>query len=148
MSLPSWLSWTFSPSHARRAKRRNRATTASKRRGAYRPRLEALEDRCLLNGGALDPTFGNGGLVTTGIGPDSVFDGVAIQPDGKIVAAGGNAGDFAVARYLASAPSFVITGPSGVTAGTAGSFTLTALNADGTSNTSYSGTAQITSSDP
>ncbi len=97
--------------------------------------------------GSLDTSFGNGGLVTTGIGAVSDFDGVAIQPDGKIVAAGIRA-DFLVARYLASAPSFAVTGPSGVTVGTAGSFTLTALHADGTFDAGYSGTVKITSSDP
>ena len=30
---------------------------------AARPTLEQLEDRCLLNAGSLDPTFGNGGTV-------------------------------------------------------------------------------------
>jgi len=49
---------------------------------------------------------------------------------------------------LANVPSFAITGPTGVSAGTASSFTLTALNANGTLNTGYSGTVQITSSDP
>ena len=54
--------------------------------------------------GALDPTFGTGGKVTTDFG--SVFDGVnavAVQVDGKIVAAGTGKGpedtDFALARY-------------------------------------------------
>jgi hypothetical protein len=32
--------------------------------------LERLEDRCLLSGGVLDPTFGSGGIVTTAIGAD------------------------------------------------------------------------------
>src|SRR5262249_1582019 len=55
--------------------------------------------------GSLDKTFGNGGKVTTNFGngsPDSVddIDGIAIEPDGKIVAVGGSNGDFALARYL------------------------------------------------
>ena len=49
---------------------------------------------------------------------------------------------------MTKGPSFAITGPTGLTAGTAGTFTLTALNANGTLNTGYSGTVQITSSDP
>ncbi len=56
--------------------------------------------------GALDASFGSGGIVTTPIGLGKDYaSGVAIQPDGKIVAAGGtNNGsddDFAVARYHA-----------------------------------------------
>ena len=40
------------------------------RRPSHRLRLEALEDRCLLSAGALDPTFGNGaGYVITNSNP-------------------------------------------------------------------------------
>src|SRR5947209_9542949 len=59
-----------------------------------RPRLEVLEDRRLLSGGVLDPTFGSGGLVTTTLGADSRAYAVATYPnqgtanDGKVVAAG------------------------------------------------------------
>jgi uncharacterized delta-60 repeat protein len=58
--------------------------------------------------GRLDPSFGDGGIVTTGFGRrHEVVRAVALQPDGKIVAAGW-AGDhqfpvgggFALARYL------------------------------------------------
>jgi hypothetical protein len=43
---------------------------------------------------------------------------------------------------------FVVAGfPSVITAGNAGSFTVTALNADGTTDTSYTGTVHFTSSD-
>jgi hypothetical protein len=35
MSLSSWLSWTFSRNHARRAKRRNTVTTSSQRRHTF-----------------------------------------------------------------------------------------------------------------
>ena len=86
----------------------------------FRPRLEALEDRCLLSAGALDPTFGSGGIVTTSVGLSTIQNGaaaVAIYPnagtanDGKIVAAGEgstNQGShsyvqgFGVARYQAN----------------------------------------------
>src|SRR5262245_42861075 len=62
-----------------------------------RPRLEALEDRCLLSGGVLDPTFGTGGVVTTSMGSIHSYlyaNAVATYPqtgtadDGKVVAAG------------------------------------------------------------
>ena len=56
--------------------------------------------------GALDPTFGSGGTVTTPIGLGASINGVAVQPDGKIVAAGfsfnGSNDDFALARYTAA----------------------------------------------
>lgn len=53
--------------------------------------------------GSLDPTFGQGGSVTSGVGTEGTARAVAVQPDGKIVAAGagtfdGNA-NFAVVRY-------------------------------------------------
>src|SRR5690242_21919236 len=69
------------------------------------PRLEALEDRCLLSAGALDPTFGSGGLVTTVPGSGGQAEAMAIQPDGKIVTAGWakdpttGERDFMAARY-------------------------------------------------
>ncbi len=79
-------------------------------RSAYHPRLESLEDRCLLSGpGSLDPTFGSGGLVTTSFNtkPHDTANSVAVQTDGKIIAAGigstssGNSTTYAfeVARY-------------------------------------------------
>src|SRR3954463_6884040 len=39
--------------------------------------------------GSIDPTFGNGGTVTTNVGSnDDQANAIALQPDGKIVAAG------------------------------------------------------------
>src|SRR5581483_1020920 len=57
--------------------------------------------------GSLDPTFNGTGKVTTAIGGGSdLAYSVAVQPDGRIVAAGlssnGSNYDFAVARYTAS----------------------------------------------
>lgn len=52
--------------------------------------------------GSADTTFNRGGFVTTSVGGPSQALAVAIQPDGKIVAAGGVVGgsiEFAVARY-------------------------------------------------
>jgi uncharacterized delta-60 repeat protein len=78
----------------------------------YRPRLEALEDRCLLSAGALDPTFGSGGTVTTALKANSNANALAIYPvagtanDGKIVVvgSGGTSGASYVelARYNAN----------------------------------------------
>jgi uncharacterized delta-60 repeat protein len=53
------------------------------------------------DGGTLDPSFGEDGRVTTNFGPG--FDdanGVGIQPDGAIVAAGQAEGAFGLVRYL------------------------------------------------
>ncbi|MDX3248117.1 calcium-binding protein [Streptomyces sp. ME18-1-4] len=53
--------------------------------------------------GSLDTTFGTGGKVTTSFGGNEFADGVVVQTDGKIVAAGftnaGGTQDFALARY-------------------------------------------------
>ena len=47
--------------------------------------------------GSLDTTFGTGGLVTTDVGPFAGAQRMVIQPDGKIVAVGGNG--FHLVRY-------------------------------------------------
>src|SRR5262249_21655222 len=68
--------------------------------------LERLEDRCLLNAGALDLGFGASGKLTT-VFPGSLGSSAratALQADGKIVAAGsvtnsGTGADFALVRY-------------------------------------------------
>jgi uncharacterized delta-60 repeat protein len=59
-----------------------------------------------LPSGALDPSFGSGGIVTTAMGSEAADDlvqAVLIQPDGRIVAAGyshnGAEEGFAIARY-------------------------------------------------
>lgn len=73
-----------------------------------RGRLETLERRLVLSAGiALDPTFGQGGLVTTDVPGKTVSPGESVavtQPDGKIVVAGYSYNpafnsDFLVARY-------------------------------------------------
>jgi Domain of unknown function (DUF5122) beta-propeller len=55
-----------------------------------------------LPNGALDPSFGNGGIVTTSIAGHSTSgaNDVAIQSNGRIVLAGFAGSDFALARYL------------------------------------------------
>jgi uncharacterized delta-60 repeat protein len=74
-----------------------RTTSARTPRARCRPRLEALEARRLLSAGALDPTFGSGGIVTTSVGSATSWNGaaaVAIYPnagtanDGDVVAVG------------------------------------------------------------
>jgi uncharacterized delta-60 repeat protein len=63
-----------------------------------------LEDRTLPSAGALDLSFGSNGKVTTAIsasGGDSA-QAVALQADGKILAAGISSGGFALVRYTPS----------------------------------------------
>ncbi len=91
--------WPFSP-------RKTRRPAASRPpRSFTRPRLEALEGRYLLSAGALDPTFGSGGLVTTVPGAGGRANAMAIQSDGDVVVAGWAKDpktgyqDFMVARY-------------------------------------------------
>jgi uncharacterized delta-60 repeat protein len=51
--------------------------------------VEALEDRCLLSSGALDPTFGSGGIVTTALTKESDYaHGVLVQSNGDLIAYG------------------------------------------------------------
>jgi len=65
--------------------------------------------------GSLDTTFGAGGLVTTGVGMHSGAHAVALQPDGKIVAAGSGSGDFALVRYNADGSLDTVFGGDGIT---------------------------------
>jgi uncharacterized delta-60 repeat protein len=69
--------------------------------------------------GALDTTFGSGGVVTTPIGPgDDYGSSVAVQSDGKIVVAGyahnGSDYDFALVRYTVSGTLDAAFGAAGV----------------------------------
>jgi uncharacterized delta-60 repeat protein len=72
---------------------------------ARRPFLEALEDRIALNAGDLDPTFGTLGVARP---PSNLLgtaraEGIALQPDGKIVAAGSSdQGEAVVVRFNAN----------------------------------------------
>lgn len=75
-----------------------------------RLQLELLEDRCLLSAGALDPTFGTGGIVTTALAGTQQGRDIAIYPmgtanAGKTVVAGGLSGgdpQFLLLRYNAN----------------------------------------------
>ena len=83
--------------------------------GAF-PNFTFLGDFVLVryqSNGALDPSFGNGGIVVTSFpGQGSYANDVALQPDGKIVAAGtdflnfsteeSSNTDFAIARYTST----------------------------------------------
>ncbi|MFD4509682.1 calcium-binding protein [Streptomyces sp. NPDC058457] len=91
--------------------------------------------------GGLDSGFGNGGRVATSFGGNEAAHGVAVQPDGRIVAVGqgGPGTDFALARYLGGAGtpppppradlSVTKTGPSSVTIGDRATYTVRVTNA-------------------
>lgn len=71
--------------------------------------------------GTLDTAFGTGGKVITDFGSSDSGNGVALQPDGKIVAVGSTSGGLVLARY----------NPDGTldpTFGNGGKTTLTATN--------------------
>src|SRR5262249_54756747 len=83
MWFSSWLR-AKSPSTAGSPSRRRKHTPARR----ARPVLEQLEDRLAPSAGQLDPTFGQGGLVTTNIGGPTSTSAQAVvvaQPDGKVV---------------------------------------------------------------
>lgn len=52
--------------------------------------------------GTPDATFGDGGRVVTDLGGNDILLALALQPDGKVVAAGSSDGNVALARYLAA----------------------------------------------
>jgi len=81
--------------------------------------------------GELDPTFGTAGTVRTPIGKDALVTALALQPDGKIVAAGTSDSSFALARYTPSGlldPGF---GSGGTVSGPRGNGDAISLQADG-----------------
>lgn len=67
--------------------------------------LEPLEQRLLLSGGDLDPTFGTRGTIQTNLSGLDFANAAALQSDGKIVAVGSTATNnavpslFAIVRY-------------------------------------------------
>jgi uncharacterized delta-60 repeat protein len=119
--------------------------------------------------GALDTTFGSGGTVTTDFGGSDQANGVALQPDGKIVVVGPLFGKLGVARYnpdgsldstfgtggkvvTDASPSFdgafdvvvwngkiVVGGGTGLYASGESDFQLVRYNADGSLDASFDG---------
>jgi uncharacterized delta-60 repeat protein len=98
--------------------RKNRRKQATRSRSnSFRPQLDALEDRCLMSAGALDPTFGSGGKATLANFTDLAM---VVQPDNKIVAGGyvtipgtNNVG-FALARLTANGSPDASFGSNGI----------------------------------
>jgi uncharacterized delta-60 repeat protein len=81
----------------------------------YRPRLEALEDRCVLSA-TLDTTFGTGGIVTTSVAGGS--NGDLLQSNGDIIAYGGAGNTLELARYTPSGSLDTTFGSGGIVANT------------------------------
>jgi uncharacterized delta-60 repeat protein len=87
MTFTCWLRSAFAPRPA-----------ARRRPPVHRPAVERLEDRATPSTGGLpDPTFGTGGQVLSSIAGGA--NAVIAQPDGKIMIAGGNNGNFLVSRH-------------------------------------------------
>ena len=109
--------------------RKNRRTPAvHKPQSRFRPRLEALEDRCLLSGGVLDPTFGSGGIVTTTAGGLSNAFAVATYPAGSA-----NAGEVVA---VGDAQVGTVNKPKVEPA-------IVRYNTNGTLDTSFGGTGEV-----
>jgi uncharacterized delta-60 repeat protein len=85
----------------------------------------------------LDPSFAAGtGMLFTAIGSSAAADAVALQADGKIVAAGGvvqadNSQDFAVTRYEANGVLDPTFGSGGIVQAPAGTARAVAVQPDG-----------------
>jgi len=123
--------------------------------------------------GSLDATFGSGGTVLTDFGTsvDAASD-VVVQPDGKILAAGIRAGDFALARYNADGSLDAAFGSAGkvttdfgsfdqanavavqsdgkivAAGGTAGGFALARYNSDGSLDAGFGSGGKVVGSLP
>jgi uncharacterized delta-60 repeat protein len=106
--------------------------------------------------GNLDSSFGADGLVTTAFPGFSGarVTGVALQPDGRIVAAGdvtSATSRFAVARYqgdASTATHFAVSAPVEVTAGQPFDVTVSAVDDNGNVVPDYAGTVTLSSTDP
>ena len=81
-------------------------------RPAYRPRLDALEERSLLSAGALDPAFGAGGKVLLSFNDSLQESPTAVlrQPDGKLLVTGAS-GVAAVTDLSLNPVSFAANDP-------------------------------------
>ncbi|MBX3052318.1 MAG: cadherin domain-containing protein [Caldilineaceae bacterium] len=140
---------------------------------ALAPTAWATVPAAITANGDLDPAFDTDGRVSTDLGGGERANGIAQQPDGRIVAAGTSNNDFAVTRYLPdgsldtsfSGDGQVITDLGGsergnavaiqpdgkiVVAGTSNQdFALARYNPDGSLDTSFAGDGLVTvSTDP
>ncbi len=114
---------------------------------SFRPTLEGLEARALLNAGSLDPTFGTGGEVVTPFPDGSGVTGLVRQGDGKLVAGGPFGTVLALVRYNSDGTRdayFATAGESTINLGINGPVAL-ALQTDG--KILVAGTSGTTDSD-
>ncbi len=84
--------------------------------------------------GSLDTSFSGDGRQTTDFGGDAEANGVALQPNGKIVVVGRSGGDFALARYTVNGAldtSFAGDGKQTTAFGGSAEATGVALQGDG-----------------
>src|SRR5438105_6309001 len=81
MRMPQWLCRV---NHSRPACRAPRLNSCR----YVRPVVELLEDRTLLSGGTLDPSFGSSGSTLADFGMYNAGGDVALQSDGKIIEVG------------------------------------------------------------
>ncbi len=99
--------------------------------------------------GTLDNAFGTSGVATTIIGSNATVYGVALQVDGKIIAAGGTSTAFAIARYKTDGvidSTFGVNGIVTTTIGTSSAAYSVLLQLDGkivAGGASSSGSATI-----
>jgi uncharacterized delta-60 repeat protein len=124
--------------------------------------------------GTLDTSFSGDGILTTAFGGSSTANGVAIQSDGKIIAAGTFSGQVAVARYntdgsldtgfsgdgkqttaiggngagnavaIQSDGKIVVAGTTFVAASASNDFAVVRYNTDGSLDTSFTGDGSTT----
>src|SRR5438445_751561 len=73
-----------------------KGNAAHQRRRLY---LEGLEERTLLNAGALDATFGTGGEVVTPVANSGGVIGLGVQINGDLVALGNSGTNVVLERY-------------------------------------------------
>jgi uncharacterized delta-60 repeat protein len=84
--------------------------------------------------GTLDPSFGAGGIALTDLGSADRAEAVALQPDGRIVAAGFSDNDIAVVRYRTDGtpdPTFGTGGVARIGFGGLASAESVAVQSDG-----------------
>jgi uncharacterized delta-60 repeat protein len=98
------------------------------RRPSRRPNLEVLEDRCVPSAGALDTTFGSGGIVTTSLDHNNDYaNGALLQPNGDSIVYGGNG----MARYTPNGSLDSSFGSGGIVLRPPSWIAMAALQTDG-----------------